>query len=72
MCAVSMVTQHYFEKYPSPFTFPPGEFYDLNELRRKAALYDELMGQKDCVEPDKDAWFKKVQERIDVIEKKFS
>ncbi len=64
MCAVSMVTQHYYDKYPNPSTFPEWKFGDYFELVRKAKLYDELTGQKDCPEPVKQQWHDAVYNRM--------
>ena len=56
MCVVSMVTQHYFGRYPRFDQFPPTAYPDYTELIRKARLYDEMMRQKDCPDPQKDEW----------------
>lgn len=61
MCVVSMITQHYWEKYPNPYQFPIYRYGEMQELLRKARLYDELTGQEDCIEPAKDAWLQKVE-----------
>lgn len=52
MCVVSMVSDHYFQKYqyPTQWTWPTWTEY--MELKRKAELYDELTKQKDCFKDD--------------------
>lgn len=61
MCAVSMVTQNYFDQYPNPYSFPLQQWPDYAELRRKAALYDQMTGQPDCPDPKKAAWHAEVE-----------
>jgi hypothetical protein len=61
MCAVSMITGHYQGMYPDPYRFPPQEYPNYAELVRKARLYDEMMRQKDCPAPAKDAWHKELE-----------
>lgn len=56
MCTVSMVSDHYMERFPNPFTFPPVLYPDYAELLRKAKLYDEMTKQKDCPAPEKIEW----------------
>lgn len=56
MCAVSMITGHYQQQYPRYQDFPSFEWPNYAELVRKAKLYDELTGQKDCPDPLKQAW----------------
>lgn len=69
MCFVSMI--HDFYTAPINPTPPPSydwskwtpiRWEEYNELLRKAAEYDRLTGQKDCVDPKK-------QELHDLIEK---
>lgn len=62
MCFVSMVSQHYFDQWPSPNHFPPDRYMDFQELIKKARKYDEMTGQKDCPDPAKDQWKKAVEE----------
>lgn len=56
MCTVSMITGHYQGLFPQPQQFPPLEYPNYQELLRKARLYDEMMAQKDCPDPKKEAW----------------
>lgn len=64
MCVVSMITQHHFERWPQPALFPPTRYFDYQELRRKAAAYDELMKQPGCPDPLKDAWHRAVEQHM--------
>lgn len=56
MCAVSMISGHYRDLYPSPQQFPAFEYPNYQELIRKARLYDEMMKQPDCPDPNKAEW----------------
>jgi len=60
MCVSSMVSQHYFDKYPDPYTFPLYDYPNYQELLRKARLYDEIMKQRDCPDPKKEQWNKEL------------
>lgn len=62
MCAVSMIVDHFRDRYPSPLQFPQGVYPDYAELVRKAALYDEMMKQKDCPKPEAEEWMKQVEQ----------
>lgn len=59
-----MVTQHYFDQYPRYQEFPAWKYGDYMELVRKAKLYDELTGQKDCPEPKKQEWHESLISRM--------
>ena len=69
MCVVSMISDHYMDKYPQPAMWPtpnggwtiPKEYADYQELLRKAKLYDEMTKQKDCPAPDKVEWQKALE-----------
>ena len=63
MCVVSMISDHYMDRWPQPWQTPwphsplsPREYEDYQELLRKAKLYDEMTGQKDCPDPKKVEW----------------
>lgn len=56
MCVTSMITQHYMQQFPQPLTFPVFEWPNYQELLRKAKLYDEMTGQKDCPDDAKTQW----------------
>lgn len=62
MCVVSMISQHYFDKFPSIPQFPYTTYLEYQELLRKAKLYDEMTGQKDCIEEQKDKWSKELSD----------
>lgn len=62
MCVVSMISDHYHKQYPDHTTFPTVFYPDYAELIRKARLYDELMAQKDCPDPQKALWQKDLEE----------
>ncbi len=65
MCAVSMVTQHWYDKYPTPWQFPASEYWDYTELVRKAKMYDELMKQADCPDPTKQEWHRSIVDKFE-------
>lgn len=56
MCAVSAITNGFYQQWPKPQQFPFDMYPDYLELRRKAALYDEMNKQRDCPEPEKAKW----------------
>lgn len=72
MCVTSMVSDFYMQKWPQPswpHIFPPtlpqtvpAEWYDYQELLRKAREYDKLTGQPDCPDPIKVKWQKEFEE----------
>lgn len=75
MCVVSMISDHYMGRWPTPWkpTTPPltperpaaptpQEYADYQELLRKAMEYDKLTGQKDCPAPAKLDWQKSLEE----------
>lgn len=41
---------------------------EYQELLRKAAEWDKLSGQPDCVDPAKEVWQKKIEERLAALE----
>jgi hypothetical protein len=61
MCVVSMVTQHYWERFPQPSLFPINQYKDFMEILRKAAEYDRIMNQPDCPDPMKQDWLDQVK-----------
>lgn len=56
MCVMSMIVGHFQDRWPNYQTFPLPQYPDYSELVRKARLYDEMMKQKDCPDPAKEAW----------------
>lgn len=61
MCAVSMISGHYQGQFPQYQQFPPAMYPDYMELLRKARLYDQMMNQPDCPDPDKAQWQEKLE-----------
>lgn len=53
------------EKLPSP-----EDWKKFMELVKAAEKFDRETGQPDCVDPEKDAWMKRIMDRLDAIEKK--
>jgi hypothetical protein len=64
MCAVSMITDHYRDKWPlgdNPFTpltktITLQEWLEYLELKQKMAEYDARTNQPDCVKPEVADW----------------
>lgn len=52
MCVVSMVSDHYFQKYPQPIQWTWPTWTEYQELKRKAELYDKRTNQADCEKGD--------------------
>jgi hypothetical protein len=61
MCAVSNVGNTWMQQYPDYRTFPPIDYQRYMDALEKARKWDELMKQKDCVHPEKDAWHEAVK-----------
>lgn len=70
MCVVSMISNHYQPQWPVPNAIPAAPAYDILELMRKAAAYDKLTNQPDCVEKDKEEWIKALEQRVKGLEKR--
>jgi hypothetical protein len=61
MCTVSMIVDHFRDRYPSPQQMPQMIYPDYMELVRKAKLYDEMMKQADCPKPEAEAWMTQIE-----------
>ena len=75
MCVVSMVTEHFHQKWPTypphPNTLPstpalptPAEYFDFLELVRKAREYDMRTNQPDCPDAEKLKWMDELEQRM--------
>jgi hypothetical protein len=79
MCVVSMVTDHYREKWPviplHPCGLPVGpllpmkfitaeEWEEYQELKRKAAEYDAITNQPDCAKEGVAEWEKAYEDHL--------
>jgi hypothetical protein len=66
MCTVSAVTA-YGMKMPdhqwNTQTWP-----SFKALVQKAEEFDKVADQPDCVDPEKDAWMKRIEERLEKLE----
>lgn len=67
MCTVSVITTYGQTRIPegqwttqtwSPFT----------DLVKQAEIFDKAAGQPDCVDPEKEAWMKRIEERLAALE----
>ena len=67
MCVVSMVTNHFHDKWPSPNDWDKAKWEDYVEIKRKAEEYDRLTKQPDCHKPELPDIEKQI---IDVLIKK--
>jgi len=45
------------------------EWDEFLEICDKAAKWDELMGEPECVDPEKDAWMEEIERRLAELEK---
>ncbi len=52
MCVVSMISDHYREKYPQPAQWNWPTWQEYQELKRKAEAYDRMTKQPDCEKGD--------------------
>ncbi len=66
MC-VSSVIHQYGQRYPDPYwnqqNWPP-----FRDLLDKAKQVDEQLGEPHCIDPEKDAWARRIEDRIRKLE----
>jgi len=70
MCAVSMISDYYRDKWPtisSLIQITQAQWDEYQELKRKAMEYDKRTGQPDCVKPEVEEWENKI---VEVLKKK--
>lgn len=68
MCAISAVIMETERQFPPIQTWPLQPLQDLSEVLRRLDSIDKKMGAKDCHEAIKDAFMKKLDERIKRLE----
>lgn len=61
MCVVSMVTDHYSQRWPQPSNMSPDVFNDVMELIRKAKEYDAANNQAECLREEKRKWLEAME-----------
>lgn len=66
MCTVSMVTG-YGMRYPDHY-WDTTSWPLFKALVKEAEKFDKETGQPDCVDPEKDAWMKRIEERLEKLE----
>ncbi len=64
MCVVSMVSDHYREKYPQPVQWNWPTWQEYQELKRKAAEYDRIMKQPHCEKGDLEEFERKIEKHL--------
>lgn len=75
MCAVSMITDHYRDKWPLP-TYPlvqepvkiiitPEMFGEYMKLKQAAEEYDKRNNQEDCAKPEIAKWEEYCGEQVE-------
>lgn len=67
MCTVSAVLQYgqrYRDDYWTQQNWPP-----FTALVKQAEEFDKITGQPDCVDPAKEAWMKRIEQRLEQIER---
>ncbi len=73
MCVVSMIHDHYWPttlpRYPRPEVAPTDYLKEYLELVRKAAEYDKIHKEPDCIKPEYENLRKIVEEILDEREK---
>jgi hypothetical protein len=69
MCAVSMITDHFRDKWPVQhyINITQAQWDEYQALKRKMEEYDKKTGQPDCVKPEVADWEKAIE---DVLRKK--
>jgi hypothetical protein len=80
MCAVSMISEHYYdwETARKPFVWPPTlpprlpwtpeAFADLKEILRRLDELDKKLGLEHCEDPKKAEWMQQIEERLRLLE----
>lgn len=71
MCAVSMITDYYQQKWPSlimsTIQITQAQWNEYQDLKKKMEEYDKQTGQPDCAKPGVADWEKAIE---DVLRKK--
>ena len=70
MCVVSMVVEGIQRQWPDPIYWPTPVVIDTKEIIDKLAEIDRKLGAKDCHDPVKDEFIRKLEERIKALEDK--
>ena len=68
MCTVSALVQYGMERI-SDDQWNYQSYQIFYELIKKAEEFDRISGQPDCLDPVKDDWMKRINERLECIEK---
>lgn len=66
MCTVSVVTA-YGQRYPDHY-WTTGNWPQFKNLVTEAEKFDKATGQPDCVDPEKEAWMKRIEDRLEKLE----
>jgi hypothetical protein len=57
-------------KEDKPYSGPTKEEWEeFKKLLKQAAKVDEITGQPDCVDPEKQKWMESIEKRLDDLEK---
>jgi hypothetical protein len=71
MCAVSFVTHGITQDYPNfPSSWPQQQLVDLSEVLKRLDAIDKALEAKNCDEPGKEEFFRKLNQRIEALERK--
>lgn len=67
MCAVSMITDHYKDKWPvnsylEMISITRYQWEEYQKLKKAAEDYDRRTKQPDCVKPDVAEWEQRIEE----------
>jgi hypothetical protein len=73
--------EFYPQVYPQPAPYVPPQtgtnitpapsieqWNEFLELVEKAKKFDEMVGEKDCIDPGKEAWMKRMEARMQALE----
>lgn len=67
MCTVSVITDYGMQRFPQEY-WTPQTWPTFKQLVKEAEVFDKATDQADCVDPEKDAWMKVIEARIEKLE----
>lgn len=67
MCTVSAIMEYGMYRIPEQ-QWTPQTWGPFQRLVKQAEEFDKAAGQPDCVDPEKEAWMKRVEERLEKLE----
>lgn len=64
MCVQSVISDYFGQRT----YWTSQQFKDVKDLLDHAAKIDRALGEPECIDPEKEEWMKKVEERLAVLE----